>query len=424
MEDRGGRVPASDRCQARFGWNPGLCLVPGLGEVDATHHDLVADFQRSWFASEYRRRSMAVPAYASTRRRAVSLAEVALEVHETVSDNASALRAEVRALPPTGFARRFDEAVSALWDESSWIPTARIRPLLRTSACLSDFFACCELPQIAYITRTVPRWSDASHRVREYAALVAMLGIFDNEHPNRWHERLAPALAAVLLGSEATTPQLAAIAWAILEARLPLAKVQGGTWGGAKDERDRDGDFHQDLRVHLIELARHRLNQPEGELLAQVYRGDDALSYLPHAATRDFIDQRRTHRRKLLRAATPVADLLGTAQGYEEPLVAEDIMSAALLPEDRPERPDQAIEMRGWRHLQKIVVRASFRHTDGQREILRCLLTRPELDPRDPGYVSDLAEAAGCSRETVSRYLSKLYKSREAIRNTLTFQDF
>jgi hypothetical protein len=149
-----------------------------------------------------------------------------------------------------------------------------------------------------------------------------------------------------------------------------------------------------------MELVARKRGTPVRDVLRGLYDADPDLRFLPHAATQDFKNRRAT----ALRREERFLHVPALEDTPEEPSE-----SGVILQSERPdERPDENTV--SWKSAEELArrIRRLFRHTKVESRILTTLVTLEKLDPRDSGFVQDLAQAAGCDRKTVRRYLDKV----------------
>ncbi len=438
---RGGypsRSKGEEAC--RFGWHAVPCEVRGIDELDETYLQLVADLQRIEFATKYRRANTAVPMWASVvRRRAVSLARVAIEAHERAADQTQKLSEESHPLSGRALAERMDRTFARLRQLLAWVPAARHRHLLglppwfdegSVPLSLAEIVEHLELPHVAYLALTVRDWRAAEDGVREYVHLAAEGDELDREHRRRWRPELLPGLAALVLAVGRWPAADEELALATLESGFPHAEIRRGKFGGEK--LDRREDFPQDLLLHIARLARELGRQPGADLMGRLYDGDPMLTLLANAATKDFLNERaRELRREKIAPTSHTAELLealnrcGKNEG--DGLSEDEGLSSLTSETDHPmggpgsrfPAPDAEVTRRLSRDRLEDKVLRVFRHTPNERVILRCLLDADDIDPRDRGFVNSLAARVGCSREAVSRYLSELREHKPSIYRAL-----
>jgi hypothetical protein len=238
----------------------------------------------------------------------------------------------------------------------------------------------------------------------------------DAEHLARWQRRLTPGVAALVLFGDGPWPAAdEERAFHVLSSYLPTADIRSGAYGGA--QVDRLEDFPQQAQFRLVEeLRRLEKTLTPLERLGLLYEADPRLTHIANAALDRFRHDREKERRRAGKARfTLLADVaakkrrdhnqktdIADTRGDEEVVISGVAMPEVLV-------PPEAIE--AW-------ILRRFRHTKAQRQILRALVYRDDLDPRDPGFVGAWAEVSGYARETVSRYRSKL---ADTIQDARTF---
>jgi hypothetical protein len=152
-------------------WSKSPCSNPAIARVDQVHDELVADLARLKEArTPYQRNYVVSPFAEDKRKRAFTLARVAMEEREAAEQELPALRAHLRALSDRARAQRFAVVTDQLNAALKWVPEERMR-CLNPVALGPAFFARLELPYIAYLAVAMAPFSEQSARVRTFVRL-------------------------------------------------------------------------------------------------------------------------------------------------------------------------------------------------------------------------------------------------------------
>jgi hypothetical protein len=441
--------------QVRRGWATTPCDVPGIEAVDRGFLDMIQDLQRYYFGTWTNSGQLTnwIMSLSDRQRFAVCLAQVAIEVH---TETRKGIQDLLTQLPKMDNKRRSKrrrspgEMLADLWQEHSdrliealaWIPPTRGAHLWATARSAAELAEACELPHLAFLVATLP-WEEAVDKARAFASSVEILAGLQNEHEARMPETVrdgrivnATVPALVFAMGEEHFPKQTDAAFGMLQSMVPTREVRTPSYGGSRE--DRHNDFRQDLRLRLIRLL-HGLRQDRpSRLLGRASDGDRNLSHLPNAAERDFQNERATARYRDEIMPEELRDPLTLdADGSRGGSLAPEELSSqesggkkkgrkrrARVPSaydiDAMATPSQGPDIGlGLPHAKLVaIVLESFRHTDLERRLLEIMLTE-EADVAAKGGIQELANMAGCKRETASRYVSKLRKNAPKIAKAL-----
>lgn len=267
--------------------------ITGLQPVDLAYRDLMGDLQAVSVAENAQEAHAVALSLPPLRRAALALVDVARETHEAMAAEQDALRAKVQASSGEDLVRLFSHVSGALQAALRWIPSDRRQRLRETAprAGFTEFLRRLERLNWAYIAVTCV-WASAVARAQEYAQLIDAHAELEIEHGRR--NPGPAAVGAVSLATGLLAPEDEKKAVKILEAYFPLKKVRGGKYGGTQE--DRELDYPQEILRHAVELVAKLRDHPPQSLLAQAYDGDGALTHLPHAAMRDFMNRLKQYR--------------------------------------------------------------------------------------------------------------------------------
>lgn len=420
----------------RLGWD----TAPGalqdhdrnLGLIDHAYRELVVDLQRTHFATSTRQRSLAVPVWASAeRRRAVHLADVAVEAHGRVAEAQASLCDELSALSGHALAQRIARSSNRLQEMLWWVPSWRRDHIFkhprRSRPLIADIVEELELPHVVFAALTMS-WNVAEREVEEFVELGCDVTALEEEHLRRAPESVSAiyAVAAIVL-AVGRWPHHEETALRILETNLPWRKVPAAVRSDARGRRwrevplaeqsdgpDRLRDGAQDLRRYLLELLRALGARPPEELLGSLYDDDPGLRYVPNHAWRDFLNQQDRDAQDAL----GLRKAEGTEEAGSPPIdgveaadeIAADFSRRSEARPFEPSLPSEFIRALG--DGDELTERAAddtarlvelrMKHTPTEKRILRAILGDPN------GTDVAIAETAGCSREYVNRYRRRL----------------
>jgi len=394
----------------RVGWDTFSCATQGIEIVDAAHEQLIIDLEHMEFAPTFRQANLAVPVWASARRRlAVDLARVAMATRDGAVPE---LPAAVRALDGPALARRFADVTDRLHEALVWVPSERMQhldPVGRGPAFLEDV----ELPHIAYLTVTATAASEARGRVQAFVRLVVEATHLERETLSRGLDEFpdgprakpefVPATAAFAVASRHRDETYAMEE--VLEKLLPWRRLPAAVGSYAPD---RLWDGKQDLREQLLKLLRALgAERSRSELFGLLLDNHPDLRYAPNHAWGDFLNQREKDRQDALGHADD--GVLEDSEFESADKLAPGFPNPSF---DRPVEPALAEFVRALEHgteeLQRVICR-KMQHTEKERRILAAILG-------DPGGTDvAIAETVGCSREYVNKYRRRLRLTFESL---------
>ncbi len=262
-------------------------------------------------------------------------------------------------------------------------------------------------------------FSGASRRAVQgdagWAAVILAKGVFPEQHGKAWERIHNFWKPAHLLRSFAA------------QGKLPPSWIEFSREDDNPHKRLSE-EMQAELTAAFGRLIDRLGQRDEDELLGAWLDGNPDVMFLAHAAKRDVentlmqlsLKDRREPR--LEDEALKHHHQSPKDDAEESQEAAADLVSvseAATSPVHRgeeAEKPPDAFAS-AWvasERLERTLLRV-FRHTKVERRLLKTILTAPGFDSFRHGAVNELADIVGCSRETASRYLSKLDRHKSAI---------